>query len=135
MDKYFEQYLRKNNFKKYFKSLIHKLKNKSVIIYGTGILFQYIAKNYDLSQFNIIGISDMKYSDEMEEKFDLGYKIIPMNKIIDYNPDFVLLSVEKYFTLIESMQNDKFRNTNIQVLPLVKKNLLDVINTIWKRGK
>ena len=71
----------------------------------------------------------------MEEKFDLGYKIIPMNKIIDYNPDFVLLSVEKYFTLIESMQNDKFRNTNIQVLPLVKKNLLDVINTIWKRGK
>lgn len=131
MSQYFKQYLKKNNFKQYLKYLQHKLKNKTVIIYGTGILFQYIVENYDLSKLNIIGVSDMKYSENFEGKEEFGYKIIPKDKMIQYNPDCVLIALENYFTIIENMQNKIFQNTDTILLPFIRKSIWDLINFVW----
>ena len=76
-----EEHLKQCKFDKYFKKLTKKLKGKKVIIYGTGSMFQYIQKNYDLSGLNIIGVSDGKYLLEQEGEEDLGYKIIPKEKL------------------------------------------------------
>ena len=47
-------YLQRVKFDKQIKKLTKKLKDKTVVIYGTGLLFQEVLKNYDLSGLNII---------------------------------------------------------------------------------
>ena len=103
MSEYFKKYLKDIKFEKYLNSLKKNLKGKSIIIYGTGLLFQYINENYDLSDLNVIGISDMKYADEMEGKLDLGYQVIPKSSILKYNPDYIIIASENYMNLLESM--------------------------------
>lgn len=129
MSEYFEKYLKSINFEKNLSGLKKKLKNKTVIIYGTGLLFQYINENYDLSCLNIIGISDMKYAEEMEGQVDLGYKIIPKSMMTKYNPDYVLVGSENYMGLIESL-NLEFEG--LKFLPLAKKNWIEIVKVIWQ---
>ncbi len=131
MPEYFQIYLNQIKFNKQLKCLQKKLKGKKVIIYGTGTFFQFINSNYDLSVLNIIGISDMKYAVEQEGNEDLGYKIIPKSSISKYNPDYVLVATENYIKLIENLEYNCFRDTNIKLLPLAKKNVLQVIKKIW----
>lgn len=132
MSKYFEQYLKKNNFNKWLKSLNNKIKNKTIIIYGSGMMFQYIKANYDLSKFNIIGISDAKYSTDSEGKESMGYKIIPKEKIKEYSPDYILVAIENYINIIEDFEMNVFKSSKIKILPLVKKNFIDIIKIIWQ---
>lgn len=131
MSEYFKKYLKDIKFEKYLKSLKKNLKGKSIIIYGTGLLFQYINENYDLSDLSIIGISDMKYADEMEGKLDLGYQVIPKSSILKYNPDYIIIASENYMNLLESMTLEYSESSNIKLIPLAKKNWLEVVKLIW----
>lgn len=125
-----EKYLKKNKFDKYFNRLTKKIKNKRIVIYGAGSLFQLIQKKYDLTEWNIIGISDTKYKPEDEGKEDLGYKIIPKKKIEDYEFDVLIISLQEYIGVLcgfsESLQNKK-----IIVLPLVRQPFISVLKKIW----
>ena len=128
----FEAYLLKIKFNKYLKKLKNKCKNKKIIIYGTGSLFQYINEKYDLSScFNIIGVSDIKYNPLNEGEEFLGYKIIPKEKIVEYKPDIVLLGVKEYIRLIEYFKLNLFTNTKIKVYPLARLNIWQLIKEIW----
>ena len=128
---YFETYLRKNKFNKSFKKLKSMVKDKKVIIYGTGTFFQYINNHYNLRELNIIGVSDMKYSLKQEGEDDFGYKIIPKSSISKYKPDYVLVATENYLNIVEDLEMKYFINTNTSVLPLVPKSLLNLIKKIW----
>lgn len=129
----FKTHLEHINFKKYLKNLENKIGQKTVIFYGSGSFFKYIKDNFDLSNFNVIGISDMKFSDEDEGKECLGYKIIPKDKIVEYNPDFVLIGTIKYTGILENFVVNVFNNTKIKVYPLARIPLIDLIKEIWKR--
>ena len=59
-------FLKNVGFDNYLKYLKSKLKNKRILIYGAGLLFQTIYSNYDLSNLNIVGISDMSFSAKSE---------------------------------------------------------------------
>ena len=115
------KYLYEINFEKNLKKIIKKVKNKKVIIYGTGLLFDVIAKNFSLSELNIIGISDLKYSDT-NIGFDKGYKTIPIDKIINENPDYIIVGTEVYDGIINNFKNNLFKDTNIEIIPLAKRN-------------
>ena len=97
----FKEYLEKIKFDKYLKKLNKKLQGKSIILYGKGKFLQYIKSNYDLTALNIIGISDMKISEE--DTTVMGYKAILKKEIMDYNPDIILISTKKY--LIRKPEN------------------------------
>lgn len=125
------QYLKKINYDKQYKRLMSKLKGKSVIIYGTGQLFQLIKERYDLSSLNIIGVSDKKYTPEDEGQDFLGYKIIPYNRILDYKPDYVAVATLNYLNIIESLVCEVFDKTKTKVIPLAKKPLLTLLKEIW----
>ena len=92
-----ENYLIENNFDKKLKKINNKLKNKTVVIYGTGKLFQAIIKNYNLSNLNIIGITDRKYQNmhNINDK-EYGYKIIPYNEFSQIKADYILIAVKEY---------------------------------------
>ncbi len=119
------------HFDKYFKKLSKKLKGKSIIIYGAGALFQHIKKNYDLSNFNIIGISDNKYLNEQEGQEDLGYKIIPKEKLENYDADVVLLGVQNYVNILCDFASGIYKNKKTKIYPLVRIPLLTCLKEIW----
>ena len=81
MSEYFKKYLKNIKFEKNLRDLKKKLKDKKIIIYGTGLLFQYINENFDLSELNILGVSDIKFSVEQDGEKYLGYNVIPKSLI------------------------------------------------------
>jgi hypothetical protein len=125
-------YLKQMNFETNLKKLQKKLKSKTVIIYGTGLLFQFIQKNYDLSNLNIIGISDKKYTEKDEGQESLGYKIIPLNKIEEYKPDYVLLATQKFLPIMDDFLNNTFKSSKIKFLPLVDKPFFTLLKEIFE---
>ena len=126
------EYLKSVHFDKQLKKLNKKLKNKSVVIYGTGILFQKLKENYDLSNLNIIGVSDRKFTEEQEGQETLGYKIIPLDKIVEYKPDYVLIATLKFLGIMDDFKNNVFRGTKIKVLPLVDKPFITLLKEIFE---
>lgn len=126
-------HLEKIKFEKYLNKLNKKLKNKTVIVYGTGSLFCYIKEHYDLSKLNIIGISDMKFSIEQEGGDFLGYKIIPKDKMPDYKPDVVLVATLEYVGIITNFEINIFDKTKTKVYPLARVPLWDLIKEIWNK--
>ena len=91
-----------------------------------------IKENYDLSDLNIIGVSDRKYTSEEEGKESFGYKIVPLDKIIDYKPDYVLISTLKFLGIMDDFKNNVFKGTKIKVLPLVDKPFLTLLKEIFE---
>lgn len=132
MSEYFKEYLKKINFDKYLTYLKKKLRNKKVLVYGAGMMFQYIHSNYDLSDINIVGVSDIKFSEEHEGEQYFGLNIVPKNSILKYDIDYILIASENYLNLIEDFERNFTVDTKIKVLPLAKKRLIDVIKYIWQ---
>ena len=131
---YIEEYLHDNKFEKRLKYLTRKLKNKKIIIYGTGILFQTIVRDYDLSGLNIIGISDAKYSLNDEGNEEFGFRIIPVEKISNYNPDFILLGLHHYSNAAKELSDRIKPCTIIPIIP-EKFKLFEVQKLIQKNIK
>ena len=65
----FCSFLKRRNFKSRLKKLTQKLKNKKIVIYGAGQLFEEINRHYDLSGLNIIALADRKFNDYEEESY------------------------------------------------------------------
>lgn len=125
-----EKYLINNKFEEQLSNLKNELKNKKIIVYGTGKLFQTIIEKYDLSDLDIIGVSDKKYVLEDEGKENFGYKIIPFCKLNMYEADCILLGVQNYLSLQHEFQKSKIAQ---MVLPLVKMHLKTKILYYWNK--
>jgi hypothetical protein len=123
------EYLYKNNFDKTLPKLIKKLKNKNVILYGAGSYLEVIKEFFDLSELNIIGVSDKRFSKQNCEKEFLGYRTIAPDKISELNPDCVLVSTKYYIRITDDLYK-KFKGTKIKVKPLVKKSFLNIYKEI-----
>lgn len=123
-------FLEKYKFDKQLKKLNKKLKNKKVLIYGAGLLFQAIKENYDLSKLNIIAISDQKFA-ENEEEYFAGYKTCKPADIASLNPDYVLVSTVRTISIIEYLRYVLLEDKEIKILPFVRKSIIDTIKEIW----
>ncbi len=128
----FEQYLQNIHFDKYLKKMNKKLANKKIIIYGVGSFFKYIQENYDLSLLDVIGVSDLKFKNTDEGEKYLNYNIIPLDRIISYNPDYVIVAAINYEKIIDNFEMNIFNNTKIKVIPLARKSLWSLIKRIWE---
>ncbi len=87
----FLKYLKKKNFQKRFDKFAGKYKDKKVIIYGTGTVFDVITDNFDISSLNVEYVSDVKFSESSDYK---GFKAIPYAKIPGQTPDVVLITLQ-----------------------------------------
>lgn len=126
-----DEHLKFCKFDRYFKKLVKKLKGKTIIVYGTGSLFQKIQKEYDLSQLNIIGVSDGKYLLDQEGQEDLGYKIIPKEKLEDYEADIILLGLQNYISVLCNFASGLCKDKKTKIYPLVRIPLWKCLKDIW----
>lgn len=118
----FSKYVEDINFKSQYKSLVKKLKNKRILVYGAGSFFQYIYKNYDLSALNVVAISDLKFGEQDEGKDFLGYKIVPFSKIKSQKIDVILLAMQHCKKVWLDFEANSFNETDFKILPLAKQN-------------
>ncbi len=124
------EYLKKKKFDKRLKHLTKKYKDKKIIIYGTGILFNTIREEYDLSGLNIIAVSDRKFEAETPENY-AGYPVCKPSEIKNLSPDCVLVSTMNVLNVLEDLRYNLLKNTNIRVTSIVKKSFLEIIKEIW----
>lgn len=128
----FREYLQQNNFTKRLAVLSKKFKNKRILIYGAGLLFKYISENHNLSNLNIIGISDRKYLSEDSGNVFGGYNIIPYDSLMSTEFDYILLTVKEG----ESLK--KYLSKMIEprkIVPLFKQSIFSKILNKFKPKK
>lgn len=127
----FVEYLEKIKFQKRLNNLEKKLKDKTVIIYGTGMFFQTLNSKYDLSCLNIIAVADKKFENHTENETFLDYKVCSPEEIKDLNPDYVLLGTINVVDLLDDLETNLLRNTKIKIKPLIRKPIRDLWKEIW----
>lgn len=128
----FLRYLEKIKFEKYLIKLSQKLKDKKIIIYGTGLFFQIINEYYDLNKLNIIAVSDKKFQNHEENEYFLGYLVCSPKEIIDQNPDCILVATRYFIEIIDDLERDLEQHQQIKIIPLIKKPFWELFKEIWK---
>ena len=113
-----KEYLEKINEKAYIKTLSEKLKGKKVLLYGAGLSAQTLLENYDLSGFNITGISDKRF-ENTEENLFYNIKTIPPGKLKEYDFDVILFTLMLYKNVSASLAKN---GVNKKSISLVKRS-------------
>lgn len=121
------EFLMKHNFEKTLPKLIKKLKGKKVLFYGGGVLFQLINEKFNLSEINIIGVVD-KVLSRLEGNEDIcGYKLYSPECIKELNPDYVVVTTRRLFSVYEDLYFNYLKGTKIKITPLVKRDFITII--------
>lgn len=118
-------YLNYHKFEKTLPKLIKKLKNKKVVIYGAGEFFEVIKHYYDLSELDIVAISDRKFITSPAQKC-FGYKAVAPDEILDINPDYVVIATKLYINIFEDLYHGLLKHSKIKLIPLVKKSFWEL---------
>ena len=113
-----KKYLKDVKFNKYFEKLSGELENKSIMIYGAGILFEAVNQSCNLSKFNITGVMDQKFEAENAPAEFLGFKTCKIKDIADHKPDCILVAVKNYQPIISRLSAEY---PDIKIMPLVRK--------------
>lgn len=112
-----KEYLKSIKFQEYLENLIEECKDKNVLIYGAGLLFETAQKYYDFSKLNLIGISDKRFeSEESVENFG-GLKTYKPSEISFVNPDVILVAVKEYQSLLRYLRKSR----NCLIFPMFKR--------------
>lgn len=107
----FIRYLERINFQKHLNKLAKKLKDKTIIIYGAGAFFNALNEKYDLSVLNIIAIADRKFINHEPELQYAGYKACAPDEITSLKPDYVLVSMLYFVSVIEDLEETCLRSS------------------------
>ncbi len=132
-------YLQSINIGKTLPKLVKKLKNKKVVIYGTGSFFQCIKKYYDITGFNMVGIADRNNfvhgSDNLELLIDKYYDIanIEIAGITDKKDKLNVNSTEYDEICVDKLEDIKSAGVDCIIVSL--KNYADVIETLHEKFK
>lgn len=130
-DNEFLSYLESINFEKHLDKISKKLKNKKIVVYGSGVFFQAINAYYDLSGLNIVAISDRKYAKHEENEQAFGYAVCGPDEIIGLKPDYVLVATRFFINIIEDLEENTLKKSKIKVRPLIKKPFMELMREIW----
>ncbi len=130
----------KTNFKNYLKikkaqqeidKIAKEYEGKNIIIFGIDLLTGDLFRNYDLSQLNIMAISDISYETETKGEF-YGYKKIKPSEIIEQ--DFSLLLITTFDDIDNKLflKRNLFKNKkiNFKIKTLIKMNLFEYIKAL-----
>ena len=118
------EYLYDCGLDKTLPKLVKKLKNKKVVLYGAGAFLELIKEYFDISELNIVAVSDKRFAKQGAEGEFLGYKAIAPNKIREVKPDCVLVATKFYVRIIEDLHDNLLKCSGIRLRPLVKKSFL-----------
>lgn len=109
--------LKKEKIQEKLYNFSEKYNGKKILIYGAGLMTQVLFENFDLSSLNIVAITDIKFKEH--SKFN-NIDAIPVNSIVEVNPDVILVSLFEPGQALEYLSQDVFKRFVIE--PLVDPN-------------
>lgn len=127
-----EEFFQNRNFQERINKLVKKYKNKKVMIYGASMAFDIIRKNYDLSNLNIIGIADIRFTGEDKPEGYEDWNTYNSYSFMEQKPDVVLIGmfepeVAEYF--FEDVLIPKYGEFKYE--PLIKKSFLESVKELF----
>lgn len=128
-----EKKLEEINFSKKLEYLAKKYKNKEILIYGNGVLFEAICKNYDLEKFlNIVNVSDIRYEKENIDYF-LNFKTIKPSLIKKSSAKVILITTINPKEIKKFLLKNNFVAKNVIIEPFLQDSFNDKLNKIQKK--
>lgn len=110
--------LKNKDIQKHLNYLAQKYRGKKFLLYGSGLLADYIFSNYDLSNLNIIGISDNKYKEKKEDFNNL--KTYSPEEIHELDFDVLIIFINDFLKIKYFLKQNQSLRKNINfehVLP------------------
>lgn len=104
------KYLKANNAQKQIDRLVKKYKNKKVVFYGAGEYFQLIDKNYDLSGFNVVGISDLKFAADINNNPTKYFAVAPED-LKEFDFDVIIITLVDDLDILYHLDNKLLKHT------------------------
>ena len=120
------------NAQKQINKLAKEYKNKSVVIYGAGLMSYVLFENFDLSKLNITAVCDAKYKNESSETF-FTYKTISPQELQETECDAILICLKEHEKIRQYIKYNLLVNTkneNIEVQRLLNIPLSFIIKQI-----
>ncbi len=102
---FYSNYFAGKKLAKKLEELKYEYKNKTVIIYGAGIIFEVLLEKDVLSSINIVAVADKKFL-MGKETFYKGFKGINPNDIKKYQPDIIIICVLKEKEVMGLLKED-----------------------------
>ena len=105
-------FLKENNFKAKLKKWNKIYKNKKIVLYGCGILFDEIVQEYNIGEkLNIIGVCDVKYESKNPGSY-LGFPTLKPSDLPKTDFDVLIFTVFDHLTCLNYLNTFNFFEEN-----------------------
>lgn len=125
-------YFKNVDAQKQINKLSKKYAGKKIIIYGAGEYFKILEKNYNLSQLNIVGICDNKFSTSKDLNVT-NYAALTPEELKTFEYDVILVALLRDISMCEHIELEILLNTkneNKIVQPIIEPNLKYLIKVL-----
>jgi len=125
----FKDYLEKKHAQTIIDKFALEYKDKKVILYGAELFAGDLFRNYDLSELNIIGVSDRDFERHREGDY-YGYKKISPLDLLETEFDLLLITEYDDSESKEYLKKDLFHDKDIKfkIKTLIKLNIIEFIH-------
>ncbi len=108
----YSAFLKENNFSQKLALWQKKYKNKKVIMYGCGLLFDEIVEKYDIkNKLNIIAVCDVKYESDKPDSY-LGFETVKPSELKNIDYDVLIFTVFDHLTCLNYLNTFDFFDEN-----------------------
>lgn len=122
------KYLGKIRFEDKLSRLVSKYRNKKILIYGNGILFNIICDNYDLKKYlNICAVSDLRYEKNEIPEYK-GFKAVKPSEIKSVGAEAILISNINPAEIKKFLIQNNFAEKNIPIEALIQNTIFDKLS-------
>ena len=131
----YSNYLKQIKFDDKLKFLSKKYKGKKVLVYGNGVLFNAICKNYDIGRYlNICAVSDLRYEKNPAEEY-LGFKAVKPSCIKETGAEIILVTTVNPVEIKNFLIKNNFANKSAKIEPFIQKCLIDKVENLKNKFK
>lgn len=123
------QELKNKKIQENINRIASKYKNKKILLFGAGVISEYLFDNYDLSSLNIIGIVDSRFS-EGQPDFKNFKTFIP-DKMDNLNADVILITAYDYAQIIHFLKQYYPQITKLPIEHILPTSFLGKIKTMF----
>ena len=126
----YTNYLKRIRFDDKLAILSKKYKGKKILIYGNGVLFDAICRNYDIGKYlDICAVSDLRYEKNPKDEY-LGFKAAAPSCIKKTDAEIVLVTTVNTTEIKNFLIKNSLIKKGVKIEPFIQKGLIDKIENI-----
>ena len=135
MTNVYSTFLIKNKFQTKLDLWEKKYKNKKIVLYGCGLLFDEIVNSYKIKdKLNVVAVCDVKYESEKPDTY-LGFSTIKPSELKSFDYDVLIFTVFDHLTCLNYLNSFDFFNEDKKYHYIAEVSLKTKMNLFIKKLK